>query len=344
MGHVVNPTTFRLGRSIFWKNNLIYTNYNFRLLKRKNFLFRFIIRVVDWFFREKFSLNFFYRRYKVFRKTFFVQMHQNLKNIFIFNTYNYIDKLLKSLIFSKNKILFNIFTKETLASTSILFLEKIRFFLFKITKNFKFNGLFTSLFNFFFFKKKENLLMIEFWELINQISVVQERQFKRKDFKIVNDEDVIPYYIEREVEIPQYVMVFQYLIKLKLKYAYSNKFKIFSYAYCLQYTNKLTDDEKGFLKIFKCLFIRLRFFLTYSNLLKLIHKRIQRKNLRFFTLEVVDLQLFITSNKIKINIILFKDNLFTKFYNKRLKQFFENYFFNKKIIKRIFLKIKKKLI
>jgi hypothetical protein len=293
MGHLINPITFRVGRSTFWNSNFVTKNK--LILKKRNFLYKFILKLLYWLFNEKFSLSFFYNRFKLHRRNTYLLLQNNLKSLFI-NKYYHMFKLCKLLLFmnNNNNFIFKIYMKNPNIINFLgykiyfyvkLYFKKIHYIskLFAISGLKKFDDTDVLFFIEYFRNYPEKLDYII--QLINKIS-------KYKSIKAFNKNDLNFFDFS----------IYIYLLKF-LKSNLEKKVK-----------KNLKKKKFSLKSIFNRLIFRILNVKTYINLLDTFAMRLPRNELRFFKLEVTNVQLFFSSNQIKINIITFKENTLKNFY------------------------------
>jgi len=310
MGHLVNPITFRLGRSLFWSTNKVQNN---RInLKKNNFLISFVLKIIYWLFTEKFSLNFFFYRYRTYKKISYTLFVSNLKNFNLHKSkFNF--NLLKIILKLKFNFNFNFI---------IFYKAKLNFSSFNILKESLLDYYQSYLFNIHYFS---HLYLLKYSNIIHSNYLLKFfiEFFKNKTYKF----DIF----FRFYKTLNYQKI-KYLTLLKNNYKFFDTFLYFYLnVFLKKHLNKNIKINSIYQKkkiftikyIYSSLIFRLINLKNYILFMDRFQNKLTRKSLRFLKLEITDLQLFFMGNKIKINIICFKETLFKNFFFRLKKNIYK---------------------
>lgn len=279
MGHVVNPTAFRLGRVIFWKFNFFHFRQNF--LFNKYFLIsKHFYKVIYWLFYSPSTINFFFNRFVRFYKK-----RKFYKKFIYYNLFSF-----KSLRFFLNKKSFY----------DIFFLKKKEF----ATAGDNVRGFLSKMLTFVprvLYSKKKYIGFKNY--LSNLVYLVKRRRtglmrFGRKEYKL----------IKRRKK--RYFWIFKRFLEkniTKLKHFLSLRYRIFReyntlfFIYLCKLVSVCQFATIGVYKMFL-----LRYFLKKERRKSKYVFRNKFKNL-LIKLELDSVIINIQNNLLQLNMMLFKE-------------------------------------
>jgi hypothetical protein len=162
MGHVVNPTAFRLGRVLFWKFNFFHFRQKF-IFNKYFFIGMHFYKIIYWLFYSPSTINFFFNRFvRFFKKRKFLKKFI-FYNFFFFKSLNFF-----LFEFSRSSVIYNFFFFFKGPSLEIKNLKICLYSLFILNKNKLLFKKFITYLGFLIKRRRVGLL-----------------RFTRKDYKLV---------------------------------------------------------------------------------------------------------------------------------------------------------------